>query len=158
MALNGNNGTLFVARVGDANVAALSRGGTLPAVIPTGAIPCSVAINPGTNTVYVSNYGGNSVTVIDAVNDRAIATVPAGNHPQAIALDTKRNLVFVANTHDNDVTVLDGATYAILATLPAGKNPYALAVIPGSARLYVANLDDPSFTIVDLRAVRNDAR
>lgn len=148
MAVNDVAHTLYVARMGTGDVIALH--GTSSSVLPAGHTPCSVAVNPRSNTVYVGNYADGTVSALDAKTGRRAATIPVGEHPQALAVDTQRNLVYVANTFSNTVTVIDAARQKAIATLPAGKAPYALAVDPGSARLYVANeAGDRPFTIVD---------
>ena len=148
MALNEATHTLYVARMGTADVIALH--GASSSVLPAGHTPCAVAANPRSNTVYVANYADGSVTVLDTATGRATATIPVGEHPQALAVDAQRNLVYVANTFSNTVTIIDGEHRKAVATLPAGKAPYALAVDPGSSRLYVANEAGAThFTIVD---------
>jgi YVTN family beta-propeller protein len=148
MALNSDTGTLYIARIGNAEVAVLKPGSASPIMIPTGNIPCSIAINPQTNMVYVANYADNSVTAIDGAKDRVVAKIPAGERPQAVAVDAGRNLIYVANTRANTVTAIDGATSKVLATLEAGKAPYALVVNPVSGKLHVANMDKMSFTVL----------
>jgi YVTN family beta-propeller protein len=148
MALNEATHTLYVARLGTGDVIALH--GTSSSIFPAGHTPCAVAVNPRTNTVYVANYVGRNVTILDAATGRATATIPVGEHPQALAVDVQRNLVYVADTYSNTVTIIDGESRKAVATLPAGKAPYALAVDPGSSLLYVANeAGDKHFTIVD---------
>ncbi len=41
--------------------------------LPVGSSPSGIAMNTGTNRIYVANTG--SVTVIDATTDHAVATV-----------------------------------------------------------------------------------
>ena len=147
--------TVYVARIESADLAAVKDESSEPAILHTGAIPCAIALNSKTHSIYVANYGDNTVTVIDGRNGRTRATVPVGDRPEAIALDPNRNLVYVANTSGDSVTVIDAGDNTVLATLPAGKSPYALAVVPGSDRLYVANeVDDGSSTVVALGGIR----
>ena len=157
IALNAQTGAVYIAKIGDAQVAVLEPGSTSPKMIPAGRIPCSVAVNAQTNTVYVANYGDNSITVIDGATGRTVATITVGKRPQAVAVDSDRKLVYVANTQANTVTVVDGATNRVLATLDAGKAPYALAVNPVSGKLHVANFDTKSFTTLDASQLRKSA-
>ncbi|WP_205628718.1 hypothetical protein, partial [Acinetobacter baumannii] len=46
--------------------------------------PQSIAVNPVTNEIYVTNFGSNNVMVIDGANDTR-KTVGVGTSPQAIA-------------------------------------------------------------------------
>ena len=54
----------------------------LVAASPTdlvGSAPLAVAVNPSTNTVYVANFGDNSVSVINAKTYTVTATVLVGS-------------------------------------------------------------------------------
>jgi YVTN family beta-propeller protein len=166
MALNDVTGTLYVARPGYAEVAVLEPGFMTQtriqartqtrtrATIPTGQIPCSVAVNSRTNRIYVANYADDTITAIDGASGQVIATPHVGRRPQAVIVDPKSNLVFVANTSGNSVTVIDGSANRVLATLDAGIAPYALAFNPVSGKLHVANEDAQSFTILDVSRYR----
>ena len=154
IALNEVTGDFYVARPGNAEVAVLKAGSLRPTFAPTGQIPCAVAVNSRTNTVYVADYGDNTVTVVNGADGKSVATVPVGNRPQAIAVSAEENLVLVANTLGNSVTVIDGNTDRVLATIDAGKVPYALAVNTVSGMLHVANNDKKAFTILDLSRFR----
>ena len=44
-----------------------------------GSAPLAVAVNPSTNTVYVANFGDNSVSVIKGKTNTVTATVPVGS-------------------------------------------------------------------------------
>ena len=151
LTVDDGTGAVYVARIEDADVAALERNSSAPTTFQAGAIPCAIAVNSKTHKLYVADFGENTVSVIDAKSGGKRTAVAVGNHPKAIAFDASRNLIYAANTSDGTVTVIDAMTNGVLATLPAGKNPYALAVVPGSSRLYVANeTDDNPSTAVDL--------
>jgi YVTN family beta-propeller protein len=154
LTLNDRTGAVYVARIENADLAAISPDSSKLTSLPAGAIPCAIAVNSQANQLFVANYGDDSVSRIDATGNVKTVTVPVGHHPKAIVFDASRNLVFVANTSDGTVTVIDAANDVVVATLPAGKNPYALAVVPGSSRLYVANEtnDNPS-TVIDLAGI-----
>jgi YVTN family beta-propeller protein len=155
LTLNDVTGTVYVTRIEDADLAAVSGRSPDASILPAGAIPCAIAVNSKGNTLFVANYGDGTVTVIDTTSGRATATIHVGEHPKAIAFDPSRNLVYVANTSSGTVSVIDAENKAVVATLPAGENPYALAVAPGSNSLYVANeADGNSSTAVDLSLIR----
>ena len=155
LAIDEQTGTIYAARIETAQVAEFASDSSLPRYLPSGAIPCAIAMNRRADVLYISNYGENSVSAVHVRDGHRIATVAVGDHPKAIAFDAGRNLVYVANTLAGTVTVIDAATNTVIATLPAGKNPYALAVVPGSSKLYVANeWDAEASTTVDLSEIR----
>ena len=150
IALDETAGTLYVTQIGNGDVVAIDENSNTFTPIGAGQLPCAVAVNEKTNTVYVANYGDDSVTVIDGVKRVAVTTVPVGRHPLAMTVDSQNNLIYVANMHGNSVTVIDGSSNKVVATLPAGSNPYAMALDAASAVLFVANLGEPSVTRIDL--------
>jgi len=54
--------------------------------VTVGSQPYAVAVNPETNQVYVANYGGTTVTVIDGATN-GTTNVTVGNHPWAVAVN-----------------------------------------------------------------------
>ena len=41
-----------------------------------------MAVNPGTNRIYVTNGGGNNISVIDGASNTVVATVAVGSQPR----------------------------------------------------------------------------
>jgi YVTN family beta-propeller protein len=155
MTLDGAAATLYVTRIGNADLVAFDTHTHKLTTIAAGSMPCAVAVNNKTGTLYVVNYADESLSIIDAAKQQNITTVSVGHHPQAVAVDETANLVYVANTLDGTVTVIDGATNKVATTLAAGKNPHAIAVA-GSA-IYVADESEPFFARVDTSGLRKAA-
>lgn len=55
--------------------------------MPVGKSPYSVAVDPGSRTVYVANYDDGTVSVMDASTRTVTATVPVGKTPEGVAVD-----------------------------------------------------------------------
>jgi YVTN family beta-propeller protein len=159
MAYSGENGKLYVPRLGLGSVAVFDADSTEPSIMPAGHTPCALVIDAKNSRAYIVNYEGNTLSVVDTAKNRIVATVPVGERPQAVAFDAKLNLVFVANTLGDSVTVIDAVTYKVMATLAAGKRPNALAVNPGLGRLYVANeAGDSASTVIDVSEIHKTKR
>ncbi len=59
-------------------------------------------MDPGTHTVYVTNYGGRTVSVIDESTRTVTASVPVvGWYPRGAAVDPGTHTVYVANANDD---------------------------------------------------------
>lgn len=126
--------------------------------VPVGALPSNSALDPATHTLYVTNYYGNTVSVLDAATCNALnawgcsrtpPTVQVGNGPFGLAVDQATDTVYVANYNSNTVSVIDGATCnaentsGCNETPPAvmvGSGPVALDVNEQTDSVYVANL------------------
>jgi YVTN family beta-propeller protein len=60
---------------------------TVTATVPVGTNPHGVAVDPGSRTVYVTNYDDKTVSVIDGSTRRVTGTVPVGGLPTGVAVD-----------------------------------------------------------------------
>jgi YVTN family beta-propeller protein len=151
MAVDEANGKLYVTRAGSSQLAIVDAASGSVTNIATGATPCAVAKNPATNRIYVVNHDDDTVTVIDGIQGKPLATVAVGEKPQGIAVDEKLNRIYVANAHSDSVSVIDGATNAVIKTLRAGTNPYALIAQDNAARLYLALQGEMPVSVADLK-------
>jgi YVTN family beta-propeller protein len=153
LAVDEQRGIVYVTEIGKDTLVAYHEEDGRTDKVPTGAMPDAVAVDETANKIYIANYVGDSVTIIDGATMKPVATVAAGHHPQALAVDGRRHRIFVANTHSNNATVIDGATNRALATISAGTNPYAVVVDPDSGDAYVANYGAHPVTKLDLSSV-----
>ena len=97
---------------GASRPADLSRSQRAPAdkvtaTVSVGKGPLAVAVNPVTNKIYVANFDGDTVTVIDGATN-STATVSVGDHPQAVAVNPETDKIYVVNNRSDSVTVIDG--------------------------------------------------
>lgn len=139
---------------------------TVVATIPVGDSPEAVAVDPVTHNVYVANFYGDSVTVIDGVADVSEATVPMPTGgslaaPIAIVADPLTGKAYVGNWWSNYVSVI-GPGMDVVATItppashaagvralaldPSGTTPKVYAAIMGKATVSV--IDASTDTIV----------
>ena len=144
---------------------------------PVGLDAYGLAIDPGRNRLYVSNWadeagrgaGAGTVSVVDisdANKPHEIGWVKVGHHPSAVQLSADRSRLFVANTNDDSISVLDvtptGAPKVVatesvrpLDGVPVGAHPDAFALSPDGATLFVALA---GMNAVEVRDGRTGAR
>jgi len=129
----GSGDTVSVINGATCNAATQSGCRQSPATITVGTAPLGIAVNPTTNTVYVTAAGenaftdgsglGDTVSVINGAScdgadtsgcGRSPAQVTVGAAPWGIAVDSSTNSIFVANNDAGDgpasLSVLHGAT------------------------------------------------
>lgn len=140
MAINPETGTVFIGKPGDGQIAVIEPGSTRPAYIETGGLPCAVAVNERSNTIYVADYSRNSVQVIKGDRKQVVATIPVGIRPEALAVDTNHHRIYVANTGGLSVSVINGATHGVMRTELVGAPPYAISVNPAEQKVHIATL------------------
>jgi YVTN family beta-propeller protein len=171
VAVDAANSTVYVANFEDSTVSVVDAatcnltrltGCARPAAtVHVGDAPSSVAVDTATNTVYVTNSGDDTVSVIDAANcnakessgcSSAPPTVAVGSGPQALDVDQATDTVYVTNlgpSEDGDtVSVIDGATCnsgdhagckQTPPTVTVGVGPFDLAVNQVTNTVYVSD-------------------
>jgi YVTN family beta-propeller protein len=108
--------------------------------------------------LYVSDWAGRQLLVVDAETLKLAARIAVGEHPNQMALHPKDDRLFVACASSNTVTVVDTKRNVVTETIrtslfpraPQGSTPDALAVSPDGKTLYVANADNNCVAVVDI--------
>ena len=116
----------------------------------------------GGSTLYVSNWGDSTVSVIDVSVSPPVSRAPifVGPHPSALALRGSELLVALAGA--NGVARVDLATgqvreqltVALAPQAPPGSDPNALALSPDGRTMYVAMAGSNAVAVVRLDAKR----
>jgi YVTN family beta-propeller protein len=136
--------------------------------VNVGAIPLfGLAIDQSSDTIYATNIGDNTVSVIDGstcnANDnsgcgQSPPTISVGSCPAGAAIDQATHTLYIANACDNTVSVIDTATCNARntsgcgqssPTVAVGNSPIPLALNPGTHSLYVGNNGDNTVSVVD---------
>jgi YVTN family beta-propeller protein len=102
--------------------------------------------------VYVTNWDSNSVSVIDTVTNKVIATEPVGKGPNGVAVTPDGSKVYVANSGEYSsgyVSVIDTATDNITANVPVGREPIGVAITPDGSKVYVTNFYSNNVFVID---------
>jgi YVTN family beta-propeller protein len=101
-----------------------------------------VAVTPDGARVYVGNFLGSTVSVIDTATNGVIKTVTVGQSPEGVAVTPDGTRVYVANFNGSSVSVIATADNTLAATVTVGAKPAGVAVTPDGAHVYVANEGD----------------
>jgi YVTN family beta-propeller protein len=112
------------------------------AQIKVGRLPSDLAIGKA-GTLYVADYGSNTISVISTESNSKIKDIPVGVGPAAIAINEDTNTIYVANNGSNTVSVIDGWNNAVIQEIPVGVGPTDIAISERFKKLAIAG----SFTI-----------
>lgn len=110
-------------RVWAIDTALMGSPSAVVATVTVGPNPFGIAVTPDNKHVYVSNSGGNTVSVIDATTVSSGASSPmvtVGNSPQGVSVSSDGSTVFVANWGSGNLTAISVATNATRSIAPAG--------------------------------------
>jgi YVTN family beta-propeller protein len=76
----------------------------------------------------VANSGGNTVSVLDIVNNVVLSTITVGNQPVALAVSADGSAAYVANYTDGTVTQVNLNSGTVTATVAVGAQPTSVAL------------------------------
>ncbi len=139
-----------------ASIISLADGRTV-ATLPTGQGPHEVAISADGKLAVVADYGaqvaGNTLTVIDVIARRVLATHPFGDHqrPHGILFLPDNRTVVVTAERGGAIVMVDAMTGALTAEHAVGQPlGHMVALSPDAKTAYTANIQPGTLSIVDL--------
>jgi DNA-binding beta-propeller fold protein YncE len=165
---NYNDGTVSVLSTAQCNSHEIAGCARRWPVASVGMNPVGIAVDQATNTIYVTNSGDGTVSVINGVTcngddssgcRQKAPTVRVGAFPAAVVVDPVTNMVFVANqdTHPGTVSVIDGnscqgsrpagCAHQPFTTAAVGGGPSGVDVNPVTDTIYVANAAEDSNSV-----------
>ncbi|HYL94484.1 MAG TPA: YncE family protein [Terriglobales bacterium] len=127
---------------------------SLPSVAPTvlnlpsGSKPVYVATTE-TSKMYVANAGGNSVGVIEALQNALITIVPVGTTPVALAETADGKKLYAVNQGSANVSVIDTGSDTVINTIAVGNSPVWALLSPDGLELYVLNQASGTVSVID---------
>jgi YVTN family beta-propeller protein len=104
---------------------------------------------------YVSNFGDNTVSLVDFATRKVIATIPAGTHPRQVVLSPDGKRAYVCNQDDNTVIVIDTATnQRVGAPVAVVKSPVSIAISRDGKRAFVPSGTVANMSVIDLQSLQ----
>ena len=127
---------------------------------PAGIRPYDVVLARNGAQLFVSDWAGRLVRVIDPDDLHTVARIAVGEHPNQIVVHPGDDRIFVACASSNCVSVIDTRRGIVTETIntalfpqaPEGSTPDALAVAPDGKTLFVANADNNNVAVIDIAA------
>ncbi len=140
--------------LGDGNVYIPGRA----TMLRVGALNHSVA-RALDGTMWVTDYNGGRVAVVDPARGRIVASIPTGVYPVHIAFSADGRKAYVSDYVSNDIAVIDVHQRRKLATIslqdnptgPPGLHPHGLALSPDGRQLWAPVSMGGGIDIVDTR-------
>jgi len=122
--------------------------------LQVGQNPSGIAANPRRDEVYAVNTQPGSprgsVSVIDAAENRVVATIPVRRQPYSIAISPDGARAYVPNSGSNSVSVLDLDRRREIATAATGDQPGVARVSPDGRTLVVTNRGSNSVSVFSI--------
>jgi YVTN family beta-propeller protein len=133
--------------------------GGATATIPVGKDPNGITADTASHTVYVSNEGSDTVSVISEATGKVTDTINVGAEPQGLAVDPNTGTVWVTNYAAGTVSVISQATNTVIKTInvdpngtSAGPNSLVVdapthTVYIGQYQGYVTAINDQTYAV-----------
>ena len=121
--------------------------GKVLSTIGTGRTPVLFAVDPATDTAYLSGGGDPSVSVFPLAGPST--TISVDSSPAGIALDAGLQQLFVGSLDNDLIDVIDTTTRTVTGTIALPGRPAAMAVDSAAHLLYVADPVDNAVWVVD---------
>jgi YVTN family beta-propeller protein len=123
-----------------------------------GTRPYDVVLARNGLHLYVSDWAGRSIRVLEPDELHTVARIAVGEHPTQIAVHPSDDRIFAACASSNCVSVIDTRRGIVTETIgtalfplaPEGSTPDALAVAPDGKTLFVANADNNNVAVIDI--------
>jgi YVTN family beta-propeller protein len=131
----------------------------LPALV---ALPCVALAGDGSKVrqkLYITNSGGDDVTIADAATNKVIGKIVVGPHPHGIAAPASQDFVLVTieGGKKGEIVWIDPLTDKAVKRMPCGPEPNQLAVTPDGKFAYVP-VKDGHWEVLDLKQGKIIAR
>jgi len=104
--------------------------------------------------LYVTNSGGDDVTVVDAATRQVIGSIQTGSAPHGLEASPDGSRVYVSGETDDDIVAIDTATSTVLWKTPIGDRPNHIALSADGRFLYAPIRSADYADVVDTRARR----
>jgi len=126
--------------------------GRIVGIIPTGASPSGIALDPVLRKAYIAISGEDALEVVDllegAVMDRQRLT--AGDNPLELALTLDGKTLLSANSGSNTVSIIDAASMTERNRFQVGAGPQSILIDRNGRRAYIFNALGNTISVVDI--------
>ena len=121
--------------------------------------PSTLAADPVSQTICVSESTANQVAIWDTVTSKVRSTVKLPGPPGGLALSPDGGVLYVSGTSpEGRVHVVNVAEGKWVTAMGVGHSPGAMAIAPQGDKLYVCNRFDHSVSVITLGSRRETAR
>lgn len=121
--------------------------------IAVGRRPERLVVAPD-GTVFVTNRGSRSVSVVAPRRGVELRTISAGVEPMGLALTADAKLLLVTSSATRELLAIDVETSSIRFSLEVADWPMAVTAHPDGKRAFVSHLHAPTVEIVDIERQR----
>lgn len=116
---------------------------------PSGEARLTPVVNADGTRLYVADYTGNKVYVVNTETGKTIATMSLKNGPWTMTFNPDGTKLYVANKLSSTISVIDPAQKKIIAEIGVNKASGAMVFNPNGTRLYLINSVDNIVLVIN---------
>ena len=116
--------------------------------------PEPMSLNHDGTRLFTANEGDMTISVIDTMARRELATMPVDGEPESILFNDDRRQLYVGIEDKDKVLVIDPDTLSVVSAIPVGKNPDGLALSGDRSKLFVTNEGDNTVSVIGTGLLR----
>ncbi|MEO7142718.1 MAG: hypothetical protein ABI165_04370 [Bryobacteraceae bacterium] len=109
----------------------------------------SVPLVAGSVRVYVTNSGGDNISIIDPATNKVVGEWKVSMNPHGIVPSPDRSRFYISSEGDNLMDVVDGRSGKTIKKIPLGTRPNNVAITPDGKRVYVCIRQESWVDVVD---------
>ncbi|MCX7944303.1 MAG: beta-propeller fold lactonase family protein [Deltaproteobacteria bacterium] len=120
------------------------------------AYPFWLQLSKDESRLYVSNWGDNTVSVVDLNLMSVIANINVGKNPEGIVMSPDGRFIYVANSDTDDISVIDTSKNQVTDVIklnpegvPYGTSPTTMDITKDGRYIFVAEALLNSVSIID---------
>jgi YVTN family beta-propeller protein len=121
-------------------------------IITTLTMLAIIGLSLNAQTAYITNYGANTVSVINLATNIVTTTIPVGNQPYGVSVSPDGEKVYVVNGNggsSGSVSIINTATNNVTATITVGTSGNCPAISPDGSKVYVTNWNSSSVSAIN---------
>ncbi|HVS61892.1 MAG TPA: hypothetical protein VMT85_00180 [Thermoanaerobaculia bacterium] len=99
---------------------------------------------------YVTNFGGDGISVIDPSAHRLVAEVATGDKPHGVAIAPDGTAVYVSNEGSGTLSVIDPRSNEVLSNIDVGDRPNQIATSADGRHVFVTLNGADAVSVVDV--------
>jgi len=110
--------------------------------------PEGVEVSPDGEFVYVTNFVGGYVSVIQTSDNTVLTTVDVDGEPSGLAVTPSGDFVYVASFLRGSVSVIQTSDNTVVANVHVGGQAFAVAMTPDGNFAYVTNIISNKVSVI----------
>jgi YVTN family beta-propeller protein len=117
--------------------------------------PTSAIVDEKTSKVYITDFFGGKLVVLDGKTNETIETIDVVKTPFGVGINSETGRIYVGGEHANTLSILDSTTNQVMKEITL-KDPYDIAVDPNNNTVYVTS--DRANTVYAIDGATNEIK